>query len=149
LLVVEGAQVRFEVSSERLQGATGGGDEAVELSQLQEIVEEAEATGTAFVEGDEGSQDNTTEAGSARGGVEESGHVVGVGRMVAAQPVAEGGAWDAVLLSILPLGSVVFSGKVVEGPGSVGTRPTERVCAWGRRVGTVRGSHSSFPWVVS
>ncbi len=149
LLVVEGAQVRFQVSSERLQGTTGGSDEAVELSQLEEMVDEAEATGAAFVEGDEGSQDNTTEAGRARGGVEESGHVVGVGRMVAAQPVAEGGAWDALLLSILSLGSVGFSGKVVEGSGRVVARPPERVCAWGRRVGTVRGSHGSVPWVVS
>ncbi len=32
---------------------------------------------------------------------------------------------------------------------SFGTGPTERVCAWGRRVGRVRGSHGSFPWVLS
>ncbi len=44
MLVVKGAQVRFEVSSKRLQCAPGGSDEAVELSQLQKRVDEAEAT---------------------------------------------------------------------------------------------------------
>src|SRR5262249_14421578 len=114
-----------------------------------EIVDETEATGAAFVEGEEGSQDDTPEAGLSRGGVEESGHRVGAVRSMPAQPVTEGGARDAMLLSILPLGRVVKSSKVVEGLGGVGTRPTERICAWGLRIGRVRGSHGSFPWVVS
>jgi hypothetical protein len=129
LLVALGPQVRFEVFSERLEGATGRGDEAVELSQFEERADEADATRTSLVEGDEGSQDDTTEAGRASGGVEESGHRVGVGRSVTAQPVTERGARDVMVLGILPLGRVVRIGKVVEGLGGVGARPTERVCA--------------------
>src|SRR5205823_6141080 len=48
LLIVEEPQVGLHVSSQRMQGAVRGGDEVIELGQLQELTNGANATGAVL-----------------------------------------------------------------------------------------------------
>jgi len=147
-LVAEGSEVRLEVSGEGLQGATGGGHEAIELSPLKEGGDEAEAASALLLKGDQGSQDKASEEGFAAGGTQEGNEVgVKVGGAVTAEPVAEGGARYALVVGILSLARVVGMAEVVLCFGGVNSRPTESGCARVGGFATLRESHGSRPVV--
>ena len=124
--IAEGSEVGLEVSRERMQGTTRGSDETVELCLLQKSADEADAASALEMKSEKGSQNDTVQVGFASGGAKEGNEVGGV---VPTHPVAEGGARDAMLGGILPLGRVIGMTEVVMGMGGIGTRPTKRVCA--------------------
>ena len=128
--IAEGDEVGLELDRERMQGTTRGSDETVESCLLQKSADEADASSALEMKSEKGSQNDTVQVGFANGGAKEGDEIrLEVGGVVPTQPVAEGGAWDAMLGGILPLGRGIGMTEVVMGRGGISTRPTKRVCA--------------------
>jgi hypothetical protein len=145
LLPGEGGQESLQAQAEGVQGAVGGGDEAVQPGQAEELAQQAQAAGALEVEGQEQGQDEPALEAFAGGTAEEGNEFgVGAGGVVAAEPVAQGGARDAVAAGVLPLGEALGLGEVVAGAAGVGAL-TAGAWARGGLVGRVRGSHGSCP----
>src|SRR5262249_4715408 len=104
LLLGEQGEVVLQPRGEGVQGAVGGAAEVGEFGQPEEGANRAEARGALLVEDQEQGQDCAAEESLPGGAAEEADEVqVEVLGEVLAQPVAKGGAGDAVLSSVLPL----------------------------------------------
>ena len=121
----------------------------VEAGHLQEEANLAETAGVLVVEDQKPGQDEATKQGKTDRAAEE-GDEFGVkpfGNRLS-EPVAESGAWDAVLTGVLTLGD----GRIARvGEGGVGLGGVDGVPVAGALPGidgrsTVAVSHGSFPW---
>src|SRR5207249_440031 len=120
----------------------------IELGEFEEASQGAQATGAGLVEDEVQGQDEAADEVLAGGALAEGDEVgVEVGVAVLAEPVLQGGAWDAGLLRELPLGVGRVEG-VVEGMACVGrveSVPAEGVWRGGGGGRKLWGSHGSFP----
>src|SRR5205823_4638675 len=117
-------------------------DEVAQAGQRKELAEQTQAAGTLEVEDQEQGQDE--EALEAfPGGTAQEGNELGIEAVggLLAEPVAQGGAGNALLRRVLSVRAAVGVAEVVHGPGGVRATPAAGICPGERGVGSLRGSH--------
>jgi hypothetical protein len=100
-MLVLGEQL-LQQCSEFLLGAVGGGDEAIQLAQLEKEAEGADASDTVLLKDQVQSQEQALEQSKALGRLEENALLGGrVVALLALFPVMEGGVGDTSRLGSL------------------------------------------------
>ena len=131
-----------------IESAVGGANKGVELDEFEERTNRAEATGVFVMEDKEQSEDESAQEGIADGAAEKPDQVgIEMVGKVLAEPIAEGGARNAMLLGIVTLrnGRIRGVGEVGMGGGGVDPIPEEGVLPGVDVRGRLAESHGSRP----
>ena len=149
VLLGEGGKIGLEANQKSKEGAPGTGDKRIEVSKLEEVADQTDATTAAKDKGQQSREDDATQDAVTRGGTKEGvDGIVGGGREVA-KPVIESGMGDVDLLGKLASGSRLGLGEVIESVEDLGARPTERDWAGRVRGSRLKVEHGSSPGAVS
>src|ERR1019366_2795186 len=102
-------------NSEGMQGTTGGSDEAIETSLVEEGADLADTASALELKSGKGSQNDAAKNQCARGRAKERVNGVAIGRGVMARPVVESSGRDAESFGQVALGGRIGIGEAVEG----------------------------------